>query len=180
VANDLTGQRARIYGINARTGRFENGIAFYWNGKIVREPVITLSDWGALGVSFASVLDFDSYVGGLRFTGSVLVNSISQYQSTNLQEVQRNTIRSWLLANVIVPGEPDLQIWDYWNEDFTWNGVLIALQSNIFGIDPADIYKTYTGTNKIIIDDDISLKLVDYEYNTYKGITWQTRILPAV
>ena len=180
VANDLTGQRARIYGINARTGRFENGIAFYWNGKIVREPVITLSDWGALGVSFASVLDFDSYVGGLRFTGSVLVNSISQYQSTNLQEVQRNTIRSWLLANVIVPGQPELQLWDYWNEDFTWNGVLIALQSNILGIDPADIYKTYTGTNKIIIDDDISLKLVDYEYNTYKGITWQTRILPAV
>lgn len=178
VANDVTGQRARIYGINARTGRFENGIAFYWNGKVVREPVITLSDWGVLGVSFANVLDFDSYVGGLRFTGSVLVNSISQYQSTNLQEIQRNTLRSWLLASAIVPGEP--QDWDYWNEDFTWNGVLIALQSNILGINPADIYKTYTGTNKIIIDDDISLKLVDYEYNTYKGIIWQTRILPAV
>jgi len=178
VANDVTGQRARIYGINAKTGRFENGIAFYWNGKVVREPVITLSDWGVLGVSFANVLDFDSYVGGLRFTGSVLINAISQYQSTNLQEIQRNTLRSWLLASAIVPGEP--QDWDYWNEDFTWNGVLIALQSNILGINPSDIYKTYTGTNKIIIDDDISLKLVDYEYNTYKEIIWQTRILPAV
>jgi hypothetical protein len=178
VANDATGQRARIYGINARTGRFENGIAFYWNGNLVREPVITLSDWGVLGISFSNVLNFDSYVGGLRFTGSVLINNISQYQSTNLQEVQRSTLRSWLLASAIVPGEP--QDWDYWNEDFTWNGVLIALQSNILGINPSDIYKTYTGTNKVIIDDNIGLKLIDYEYNTYKGITWQTRILPAV
>jgi hypothetical protein len=178
VANDITGKRARIYGINARTGRFENGLAFYWNGQIVREPVITLSDWGALGISFSRTLDFSSYVGGLRFTGSVLVNNISQYQATSLQEIQRNTLRSWLLASAIVPGDP--QDWDYWNQDFTWNGVLIALQSNIFGVDPSEIYKTYTGTNKIIIDDNIPLKVKDYEYNTYQGITWQTRILPAV
>jgi hypothetical protein len=178
VANDLTGQRARIYGINAKTGRFENGIAFYWNGLVVREPVVTLGDWGVLGVSFSKVLDFDSYVGGLRFTGSVLVNNISQYQATGLQEIQRNTLRSWLLASRIVPGEP--QDWDYWNEDFTWNGVLIAVQSNILGINPADIYKTYVGTNKIIIDDDIPLRFNAYEYNTYQDITWQTRTLRAV
>jgi hypothetical protein len=178
VANDVTGKRARIYGINARTGRFENGLAFYWNGQIVREPVITLSDWGALGISFSRTLDFNSYVGGLRFTGSVLVNNVSQYQATSLQEIQRNTLRSWLLASAIVPGDP--QDWDYWNQDFTWNGVLIAIQSNILGVDPSEIYKTYTGTNKIIIDDNIPLKVKDYEYNTYQGITWQTRILPAV
>jgi hypothetical protein len=178
VANDITGKRARIYGLNAKTGRFENGLAFYWNGKLVREPVITLSDWGALGVSFSRTLDFDSYAGGIRFTGSVLVNNISQYQATSLQEIQRNTLRSWLLASAIVPGEP--QDWDYWNQDFTWNGVLIAIQSNILGVDPSDIYKTYTGTNKIIIDDDIPLKINNYEYNAYQGITWQTRILRAV
>jgi hypothetical protein len=178
VANDVTGKRARIYGINARTGRFENGLAFYWNGQIVREPVVTLSDWGALGISFSRTLDFNSYVGGLRFTGSVLVNNVSQYQATSLQEIQRNTLRSWLLASAIVPGDP--QDWDYWNQDFTWNGVLIAIQSNILGVDPSEIYKTYTGTNKIIIDDNIPLKVKDYEYNTYQGITWQTRILPAV
>jgi hypothetical protein len=178
VANDVTGKRARIYGINARTGKFENGLAFYWNGKIVREPVITLSDWGTLGISFSRVLDFSSFAGGLRFTGSVLVNNISQYQATSLQEIQRNTLRSWLLASALVPGDP--QDWDYWNQDFTWNGVLIAIQSNVLGVNPSDIYKTYTGTNKIIIDDDIPLRFNDYEYNVYQGITWQTRILPAV
>jgi hypothetical protein len=178
VANDITGKRARIYGVNAKTGRLENGIAFYWNGNLVREPVITLSDWGVLGVSFSRILDFDSYPGGLRFTGSVLVNNISQYKATSLQEIQRNTLRSWLLtAN---PTPITTEIWGGWNQDFSWNGVLIAIQSSIFGVDPSDIYKTYIGTNKIIIDDDIPLRFDNYEYNTYQGITWQSRILPAV
>jgi hypothetical protein len=178
VANDITGKRARIYGVNARTGRLENGIAFYWNGNLVREPVITLSDWGVLGVSFSRILDFDSYPGGLRFTGSVLVNNISQYKATSLQEIQRNTLRSWLLT--VNPTPTTSEIWGGWNQDFSWNGVLIAIQSSIFGVDPSDIYKTYIGTNKIIIDDDIPLRFDNYEYNTYQGITWQSRILPAV
>jgi hypothetical protein len=178
VANDITGKRARIYGVNARTGRLENGIAFYWNGNLVREPVITLSDWGVLGVSFSRILDFDSYPGGLRFTGSVLVNNISQYKATSLQEIQRNTLRSWLLT--VNPTPTTSEIWGGWSQDFSWNGVLVAIQSNIFGVDPSDIYKTYIGTNKIIIDDDIPLRFNNYEYNTYQGITWQSRILPAV
>jgi hypothetical protein len=178
VANDISGKRARIYGINAKTGNLENGIAFYWNGNLVREPIMTLSDWGTLGISFSKILDFNSYPGGLRFTGSVLVNNISQYKATSLQEIQRNTLRSWLLASTPTPTSSE--IWDYWNQDFTWNGVLIAIQSNIFGVDPSDIYKTYIGTNKIIIDDDIPLRFNNYEYNTYQGITWQSRILPAV
>ena len=174
VANDITGKRARIYGINAKTGTFENGITFYWNGNIVREPVITLNDWGTIGVSFPKVLDFDSYAGGLRFTGSVLVNNISQYKATGLQEIQRNTIRSWFLASI------DNAIWNFWNQSYTWNSVLILSQSNILGVDPSEIYKTYTGTNKIIIDDNVPLRVNNYEYNLYQGITWQSRILPAV
>jgi hypothetical protein len=178
VANDVTGQRARLYGINSKTGTFENGIAFYWNGKLVREPVVTLSDWGVLGISFSSILDFSSYVGGIRFTGSVLVNNVSQYQATNLQEIQRKTLRSWFLTEIISLGIE--REWDFWNKAYTWNGVLVASQSNILGVDPADIYKTYVGTNKIIIDDDIPLKITGYEYNAYQGIAWQSRIFSAV
>ena len=177
VANDSSGQRARIYGINAKTGRFENGIAFYWNGKIVREPVITLSDWGVLGISFPRILDFDSYVGGFRVTGPVLINNVSQYQSTNLQEIQRQTLRSWFTAKY---DNPDTYDWDFWNEDYTWNGVLVFSSSTYFGVNPSDIYKTYTGTNKIIIDDDRPLRITNYEYNNYQGVTWQNRVITAV
>jgi len=177
VANDTSGSRARIYGINAKTGRFENGIAFYWNGRIVREPVITLNDWGVLGISFSNVLDFSSYVGGFRVTGSVLINNISQYQSTNLQEIQRQTLRSWYTAKF---DNIDVYDWDFWNEDYTWNGVLVFSSSTYFGVNPADIYKTYTGTNKIIIDDDTPLKINNYEYTNYQNIGWQNRVVSAV
>jgi hypothetical protein len=177
VANDTSGSRARIYGINAKTGRFENGIAFYWNGKIVREPVITLNDWGVLGISFSNVLDFSSYVGGFRVTGPVLINNISQYQSTNLQEIQRQTLRSWYTAKF---DNIDVYDWDFWNEDYTWNGVLVFSSSTYFGVNPADIYKTYTGTNKIIIDDDTPLKINNYEYTNYQNIGWQNRVVSAV
>jgi hypothetical protein len=180
VANDDSGTRARIYGLNAKTGNFENGIAFYLNGKVVREPVITLSDWAALGISFSNVLDFDSYVGGFRITGSVLVNSISQYQSTNLQEIQRQTVRSWFLADFQSVLSEDRYDWDFWSEDYNWNGVLVFSTSTFFGVNPSDIYKVYTGTNKLIIDDDTPLRFNGYEYNTYQGVTWQSRILPAV
>jgi hypothetical protein len=180
VANDDSGTRARIYGLNAKTGNFENGIAFYLNGKVVREPVITLSDWAALGISFSNVLDFDSYVGGFRITGSVLVNSISQYQSTNLQEIQRQTVRSWFLADFQSVLSEDRYDWDFWSEDYSWNGVLVFSTSTFFGVNPSDIYKVYTGTNKLIIDDDTPLRFNGYEYNTYQGVTWQSRILPAV
>jgi len=177
VANDISGKRARIYGINAKTGTFENGIAFYWNGKIVREPVITLNDWGVLGISFANVLDFDSYVGGFRVTGSVLFNNLSQYQSTNLQEIQRQTLRSWFTAKY---DGIDPYDWDFWSDDYTWNGLLVFSESSFFGVNPSDIYKIYTGTNKIIIDDDVPLKINSYEYRKYQNISWGNKIIPAV
>jgi hypothetical protein len=180
VANDSSGTRAKIYGLNAKTGNFENGIGFYWNGKIVREPVITLSDWGVLGVSFSDTLNFDSYAGGLRVTGPVLVNSISQYQSSSLQEIQRQTLRSWFLAEFETVTSPDRFDWDFWSEDYNWNNVLVKSTSQLTGVDPSDIYKVYTGTNKFIIDDDTPLRFNGYEYNTYQGVTWQSRILPAV
>jgi hypothetical protein len=177
VANDISGKRARIYGINAKTGRFENGIAFYWNGKVVREPVITLNDWGVLGISFSRVLDFNSYAGGFRVTGPVLINNISQYQSTNLQEIQRQSLRSWFSAKFV---NEDVQDWDFWSEEYTWNNVLIFSSSTAFGISPDDIYKTYVGTNKIIIDDDNPLRITGYEYTNYQAVSWSNRVDSAV
>jgi hypothetical protein len=143
----------------------------------VREPVITLSDWGVLGISFSNVLDFNSYAGGFRITGPVLINNISQYQSTNLQEIQRQILRSWYTAKYL---NIDVYDWDFWNEDYTWNGVLVFSTSSYFGVNPEDIYKAYTGTNKIIIDDDKQLKITNYEYNNYQAVSWKSQVITAV
>jgi hypothetical protein len=177
VANHPGGKRAKIYAVDAKTGRLENGIAFYWNGKIVKEPNITIKQWGMLGISFSNTLNLNNYLGSIRITGPILVNMLSHYQSTNLQEVQQVTTRPWL--RVKSSGSLDFD-WEFWDMSYIWNGVLILASRSYYGVDPSDVYKTYTGTNKIIVDDTRALTLKSYEYNVLKDISWQTQTISAV
>ena len=177
VANHPGGKRAKIYAVDAKTGKLENGIAFYWNGKVVKEPNITVKQWGMLGISFSNSLNLNNYLGSLRITGPILVNMLSHYQSTNLQEVQQITTRPWL--KVKESGSLDFD-WEFWDLSYIWNGVLVLASRSYYGVDPSDIYKTYTGTNKIIVDDTRALTLKSYEYNILKDISWQTQTLSAV
>lgn len=183
-ANSPSGDRARIYAINANTGRIENGITFYLNGNIVREPVITSQQWAFLGISFSNVLNFNSYLGSFKINGPILTNLISHYQSTNLQEVQTVVRRPWFKVRFSGPVELD---WQYWNASYVWNGVLVLSSTSYYGVKPSDIYKSYTGTNKIIVDDynqlETSPKILSfgaYEYNIYSDVSWQTRTVNAV
>lgn len=177
VSNHPEGKRAKIYAINAKTGRLENGIGFYWNGKVVKEPVLTVKEWGMLGIGFSNSLIFERYFGGIRITGPILVNSISHYKSTNLQEVQQVTNRPWFKVRSVGSSEFD---WQYWESSYIWNGVLVLSSTSYYGVSPEDIYKTYTGTNKIIVDDDRPFSLGSYEYRTLNNVIWQSNVLNAV
>lgn len=179
VANDASGKRGRIYGINAKTGRVENGLLFYINGKKVREAVVGPQDWAVLGINFARILDFDSYPGAIRVISNAIVNNISHYQSTSLQEVQRQLYRPWFRVRQIGIDEFSQDInWIYWQGAFTWNGVLVANETKLFGFDPSDVYKRYTGTNKFIIDDNINSSVFrGYTYSIYKDIVWNSAII---
>jgi hypothetical protein len=169
-----SGKRAKIYAIDAKTGRLENGIKFYLNGKIVRDPVITIKEWAFLGISFPRVLNFGNRVGTINLNGPLTFNTISYYESTNLTEVLIKEQRRWFGVKYILP---ETQEWDYWfTQDFLWDGVLNLSKTNYYGVDPATIYKSYTGTNKIIVDSEASLVINnersanDYEYRIYSGI----------
>jgi hypothetical protein len=177
VANHPNGKRAKIYAVNAKTGRLENGIAFYWNGKIVKEPNITIKEWGMLGISFSNSLNFESYSGAIRITGPLLVNTISHYKSTNLQEVQQITNRPWFKVKAVGALSFD---WDYWNTSYIWNGVLVISSTSYYGVSPEEIYKTYTGTNKIIVDDERPFSLGSYQYRFLDEVVWQGSILDAI
>ena len=169
VAIHPSGQRAKIYAINVKTGKQEDGIGFYWNGKLVKEPVVTVKEWGFLGISFPNLLDFASRVGSINLNGPITFNTISYYQSTNLQEVQRVDFRPWFGVKYSLPLTLE---WDDWKtSSFVWNGVLILSSTSYYGVDPSTIYKSYTGTNKIIIDTDKVFTVNGYEYSVYKGIT---------
>lgn len=177
VATHPSGKRAKIYAINANTGKIENGIAFYVNGKIVKDPTITIKEWAMLGISFSNSLNFNNYVGSFRITGPLLVNNISHYQATNLQEVQQVATRAWL--RVLSSGSLEFD-WAYWDAAYIWNGVLVLASTSYYGVNPSDIYKTYTGTNKIIIDDDRKFTFNSYKYDVLKDVEWQSVTLTAV
>ena len=169
VAIHPSGERAKIYAMNVKTGRLEDGIVFYWNGKLVKEPVITVKEWGFLGVSFPILLDFSSRVGSINLNGPIMFNTISYYQSTNLQEVQKVDVRPWFGVKYANPLTLE---WDYWKTTPSlWDGVLILSSTSYYGVDPTTIYKSYTGTNKIIVDTDKVFTVNGYEYSVYKGIT---------
>jgi hypothetical protein len=184
VADSPKGQRGKIYAINATTGKLENGITFYLNGNLVSDPVLTVKEWALIGISFSSILNFDNFEGSIRINGPLTVNLISHYKSTNLQEVQTVTKRPWF--KVRYSGIYDL-LWDFWDTAYKWQGVLVLSSTSYYGVNPSDIYKSYAGTNKIIVDDystlDEKTKVLsfkDYEYNIYTDVEWQSTTQNAV
>lgn len=178
VACDPSGRRAKIYAIDAKTGLVQNGIGFYWNGKVVKDPVITLQDWGFLGISFANSLDFSYFEGAIRLTGPMLFNNISFYQSTNLQEVQNVSERPWFRVKVLNSTNLD---WKFWNNgSFNWNKVLVLSETSYYSVNPSEVYKSYTGTNKIIIDDSKVLRFGKYKYSTYADVSWNQIVVDPV
>lgn len=172
VANHQDGKRAKIYAVNMTTGKKENGIGFYWNGKLVREPVITLGEWGFLGILFSNVLDFSNYTGNINFNGPIMFNTVSHYKTTSIQEIQDIQERPWFKVKRVGPFNFD---WEYWDEapPSTWQGVLVLSTKSFYGVDPALVYQSYTGTNKIIVDSDKTFSLTSYQYKASTDILWQ-------
>ena len=88
-----------------------------------------------------------------------------------MQEVQRTTNRKWF--SVKYSGELELD-WEYWADAYIWQGVLVIASTSYYGVNPSDIYKSFTGTNKIIVEDESVLEVNRYEYSLYQGVTWQS------
>ena len=177
IANQSDGKRAKIYAVNGKTGKIENGIAFYMNGKIVKEPTITIREWSLIGIGFSNLLDFSNSVGSIRLTGPITFNLISHYQSTQLQQVQSVATRPWFLVRGV--GLSQIE-WDFWNISSSWNNVLILSSTSLYGVDPSDIYASYAGTDKIIVDSGASLGMNEYRYSVYRDISWQQDTSNAV
>jgi hypothetical protein len=173
VADSSKGSRARIFARSQNTGLDFNGLAYFWNGSLVREPVITKKEWGVLGIAFSTALNFDGYLGGINLTGPMIFNNIAYYQANNLQQVQSTLTRPWL--QVKTDGVTNFQ-WEYWLNNFVWQGVLVISASDLYGVSPSDVYKTYVGTNKIIIDDNEGMIFDAEKLKIYADTTWQTTV----
>jgi len=173
VANSYQGNRAKIFARSQNTGLEFNGLAYFWNGVLVREPVITKKEWGVLGIAFSTALNFDGYLGGINLTGPMVFNNIAYYQANNLQQVQSTLTRPWL--RVESDGFTNFD-WEFWLNNFTWQGVLVISASDLYGVSPESVYKTYTGTNKIIIDDDEGMIFDAEKLKIYSNTNWQSTV----
>jgi hypothetical protein len=175
VATHPNGQRAKIYAINSRTGKEENGIAFYVNGKLVKSPTLSIREWTMVGISFTPKLNLNSYSGAFRVNGRIMVNHVSYYQSTGLQEKVLTTFRVWDRVKETISNE-DLD-WDFWKGDgvslntYAWNNVLVIGQVSNLGISLPEIFKAYVGTNKLIFEDNSGVRLSGYRFRTYRRVT---------
>jgi hypothetical protein len=176
VATDSSGKRAKIYAIDASTGRQDANISFYLNGKFVQNPVISLKDWSVLGIACADPILFNSYVGAIRLTGPLVFNNISYYEKTDVQQIIQQVGRPW--SEVLQPVTSPVE-WTYWDES-TWREVLNLRSVTEFDVDPSSIYRAYTGTNKVIAEDDKVLSFLTYEYLAYKDVSWQTQTIKPV
>jgi hypothetical protein len=164
--------RGKIFVLN-ESGIPYDGVAFYLNGILVREPVLSLKEWSSVGVSFLTALNFNSYLGNINITGPAIFNNISYYQATGLQEIESRTERPWF--KVLSDGTSTLD-WQFWFNNSTWGGMLILNSSYFYGTNPANIYKTYTGTNKIIVDDQEGLIYQAEKIKLYTNAEWSTTV----
>ena len=173
VANSENGTRGKIYAKNQSNNSYFEGLSYYINGTLVREPVISLNDWTALGIIFNNALMFDSYIGSINMTGPATFNNIAYYQANNLKQVQSTINRSWFKVE---NGDITNYDWQYWANNFTWEGVLVISSTELYGVNISDIYKTYLGTNKIIIDDGEGMTLDPDKLKVYSNSIWSTTV----
>jgi hypothetical protein len=52
----------------------------------------------------------------------------------------------------------------------------VISSSDLYGVSPADVYKTYLGTNKIIIDDEEGMIFDADKLKIYQDTVWQTTV----
>lgn len=177
VATDDELKRAKILAVDAETGLPYNDLVYYINGTLVTDPVISLKEWTALGISFTSLLVFDSFLGSFNLTGNMLFNNISYYQANNLQQVQSNITRPWIFVKSFDGTDYD---WTYWKENFTWFKMLVLDSTARYGTNPSDVYKVYIGTNKFIIDDNEGLEIISDNLSLYNDVFWSSNISTPV
>jgi len=168
------GDRGKIFAVNKSTGQEVNGLAFYINGSLVKDPVLEAKEWSVLGVSFANSINMDNSIGYINLNGPFVFNNITQYQSTALQDIQSRVYRPWL--RVKNNGTSDLY-WTYWFNSYNWNGVLVLSTSELYGVNPAEVYETYIGRNKFVVDSNTaeSLNFTADSVKIYSDTSWQTQ-----
>jgi hypothetical protein len=154
---------------------------YYLNGKLVAEPVITIGEWNMLGVSFLKAISFNNTAEGkfIILPTNMLMNNISYYGLNPVELGQRTVSLRW--------SDADEGTWNNLKSTTNlnaglWNYIVSPSFYIIYGNNLKEIYKTYTGTNKVVSDTsgNSPLSFSKYHYIGYMDIESVTKILDAV
>jgi hypothetical protein len=190
---NLSNTRGRIFceaSINGGTFADYSDILYYWNGNIVTNPVLSAKEWGMVSVSFTNFLKFPSTTGTFEILGKLLVDNVSIYKISDTTAQSSTTINSW---NTALYGSAD---WEHVldtdgfesptnssGDDNTWSNTYLVVKTSQKPVDQTEIYRSYLGTNKIIVDTSDSsstLKPQKCEYIIYNAVEWKTNTLNAL
>lgn len=163
------GKRGRVFAklVSGGVDTDTNAVSFFFNGNPVASPVLTVDQWGMLGIVFKPYLVFNNTVGYLKVTSPILLNNISTYQLTGSDQLQQIVYRTW--EDVL---DNENSTWGDWDNG-TWSDVIYQVATFNPAIDPTEIYKVYIGTNKIISDssaDSGTLMYNSYQYAVYENV----------
>ncbi len=177
VSDNPSGSRARLYAINARTGESYGGIQYFVNGRLVRLPVVDINTWSTIGLSFYDIVDFSKRQGAVRLAGPGLFNNITTYPVSLKEASKRIAYRKW--SAIKSTGTVDNK-WSDWAYAYTWQDVLFISVEAYRPISGSKIYKQYTGTDRVVFDDNKTVFAGSYEYKIYKDVTWQLNTVTPV
>lgn len=161
---DASTQRGQIVSRNKRTRIIDNSVILYKNGNRVNSLFIEKGEWNSVGVEFLEPLNFNKYTGYINMFRGATFNNISYYPVEGLGQTDAILPRTWL--NVLVENEgPPIEYfdWQYWydenglSEIKQWKDVYVLEETRKTSLTPQDIYKTFIGTNRVVIDDGSSL-----------------------
>lgn len=169
-----------------------NGITYYWNGNTVAYPEMSTNEWGVLSISFQEFLSLSKIVGTLNVTSNIMLDNVSIYKISETTASSSTTINTWNTAKYgSVKWENVMDTDGFANptvstaDDNSWFDTYAVVESSLKPVDQTDIYRTYLGTNKVIVDTTDSttfkaLRATNCEYVIYNATEWKTNTLNPI
>jgi hypothetical protein len=178
IKADASEKRGYIFAVNRETAEIIDGVKYYLNGQSVYAPFLVKDEWAVLGLEFETLLNFNSRTGLINLNGPLTYNNISYNLATNIEKTKLLETRTWsdmvdigTWSNVKTIFAPSTKPYSFWQQ------VKVINETNTFTIDPKAIYEKYTGSNRIVVDDNSSGILIDPDrIKIYKDVSWSENL----
>jgi len=176
---DQSTQRGQIVPRNKRTRIIDNSVILYKNGVRVNSLFIEKGEWNSIGIEFPEPLSFNSYIGYINIFRGLTFNNISYYPVEGMGQTDAILPRTWLDV-LVKENDPVIEYfdWQYWydqngaSEIQQWRSMYVLEETRETLLTPEDIYKTFIGTNRVVIDDNSLLSVDSDSMTVLSSVSW--------